>query len=114
MRKSARRMLAQLQKRLWKICWNIWEHRNSFVHNRNQNLNNKTILDINQEIHNEYTLHLDMLPQRLAPLFSLDVLTLIAKPQNDKMKWLFTVWSSRDVHYGPHRNRTGVYDLYKK
>ena len=55
-----------------------------------------------------------MLPETLAPLFALDVLHMISKPQQYKIKWLFTIWSSRDTLYGPHRRRQGVYDLYKK
>ena len=49
-RKSAKRMISQLQRRIWTIIWNIWDHRNTFVHDRNQTLNNKTTMDINQEI----------------------------------------------------------------
>jgi len=36
-RKSSRRWMAEIIKKLWNIAWDMWEHRNNILHNSEQN-----------------------------------------------------------------------------
>ena len=43
---SSQLLLSKTQRRIWKIAWASWEHRNNFLHDRNKSFYPKEINDI--------------------------------------------------------------------
>ena len=60
--RSTQLLLSKVQRRIWQIAWDIWEHRNKFLHKTNHSYHPTEIKAINQEIIQEWTRNLDKIP----------------------------------------------------
>ena len=96
--KSAQLLLSRLQRRIWQIAWNIWDHRNKFLHEENNSYHPTEINAINKEIEHEWVRHVDNLPPQYSTLFSGTLDDKQKKTHTAKLRWLTTIWALRETH----------------
>ena len=99
-RKTGRRWMVKLIKKLWDIVWDFWELRNSAVLEeeiRNSEPENEAL---NQQIEQEFVKGLDRIPARWTNLFHGSAAALKQKSTLYKKEWLSTVDKLRERHGG--------------
>ena len=111
-RKSAVVALSLLQKRLWKVAFKLWEHRNSFKHDTKMRLCNHDHTSLQDEIIKEWRTGKDLMHARFAYLLDGTIADIFCKSIHAKKQWLFTIWCARDTSIGPPRNRQGPIQEY--
>jgi hypothetical protein len=118
--KSSLLWISRVQRKIWMIAWEMWDHRNMFLHNKGASIHAYEMQALEGEINNEWNTGLDQLPQNYSHLFSGTVQDRMLDTVNNKLMWLISVWSARDneIHVGPMRERnstiTTIYDRWKK
>ena len=92
-RRSGRRWAAALIKKLWEVSWDMWEHRNGFVHTNSAN----TIASqaITRELHQEHALGIHSLPRQDQHLFRITLDTLLQSKLEVQQAWLSNVKAAR-------------------
>ena len=95
---SSQLLLSKTQRRIWKVAWILWEHRNNFLHDRNKSFHPKEIKDIQREIECEWKKGLSFLSKKYTPLFSRSLQQLLELSHINKLHWLATVWTAREIH----------------
>ena len=112
--------ISRFQKRIWEIPWQMWQHRNEFLHNDGRTIHFQEIAAINCSIRTEYNMSWNGLPESYQHLFRGDIENLIEQNIHIKQAWLMSVWVARDHHtptqVGPRRDRIaeGFYLWWKK
>ena len=43
---SSQLLLSKVQRRIWKVAWSLWAHRNNFLHDRNKSFHPQEIKDM--------------------------------------------------------------------
>ena len=95
--RSPKLLLSQLQRKIWHIAWQLWEHRNLFLHDTNKSYHPQEIQAIDKEIRNEWTRGLDQLPQKYATLFTGTLKHKLQSSHRDKLKWLTSIWALTEM-----------------
>ena len=95
--KSPYLLLASVQRKIWKIAWDIWEHRNKFLHETNHSYHPTEKRAIDKEIAHEWEKQLDGLPRQYLTLFHGTLQQKHAKSHTAKLKWLTTIWTLREM-----------------
>lgn len=90
-------LLSKVQRRIWKIAWLMWEHRNHQLHEEMSSCPAVEQTAINDEVQNEWNLGLSMLPDRYRYLFSGTLDTKLQKSYHNKRIWLASVWLARET-----------------
>ena len=96
--KSTILLLSKVQQRIWQIAWDIWEHRNKFLHEENKSYHPTETKAINKEIEQEWHRKLDKLPSKYTSLFSGTLEAKLKQQHVVKLKWLATIWSLREIY----------------
>lgn len=60
--KSSILWISQVQRRMWHITWNMWEHQNIYLHNKGTTIHPIEMNVLITEICNEWEIGLDQLP----------------------------------------------------
>ena len=94
---SSQLLLSKVQRRIWKIAWALWEHRNNFLHDRNKSFHPQEIKDVVNEITFEKQKGLDTLSNKFHTLFSKSLQQLLDQLHINKLNWLVTVWTAREL-----------------
>ena len=76
----------------------MWGHRNAFLHENNKSLHPHEITAIDKEIEYELSQGLALLPHSHTNLFSEALPVLLEKTLSNKLNWLTTVWTLRELH----------------
>jgi hypothetical protein len=111
--------ISRFQKRIWEIPWQLWQHRNEFLHNDGKTIHFKEAAAINNEIRKELNISGHGLPDKYQHLFQLSLEDRLKQPIEIKRDWLMSVWVARD-HHSPtqvgQRNKIaeGFYLRWKK
>ena len=99
-KKSGKRWLSSLIKKMWSVSWDMWRFRNGILHSQSITTpSNFTFLlssMILTELHHGHRL----LPPSCSYLFHTSHTSLLRGSVNSRKIWLVTVWSARD-HYSP-------------
>ena len=95
---SSQLLLSKTQRRIWQIAWSLWEHRNNFLHDRNKSFHPKEINDIKLEIKYEWSKGIDELSNKYSTLFSKPLQHILELSHIDKLNWLVTVWTARELY----------------
>ena len=95
---SSQFLLSKTQRRIWKIAWEAWEHRNNFLHDQNKSFHPKEINDIKLEIEFEWRKGLDKLSNKYTTLFSKPWKHILELSHINKLNWLVTVWTARELY----------------
>ncbi len=90
-RKSGRRWLIQVIKKLWLVSWDMWEHRNGVLHNSdNTQLQSQTQI-ANEKIRQLYSSAIQSLPPSLDRyLTALPMQEILTKTLTYKQTWIHT------------------------
>lgn len=96
--KSSTLLLSKTQRRIWKVAWSLWSHRNQYLHDTNNSFHPQEIQNIDHEITYERNKGLDTLSTSYSTLFSEPLIVLLAKTHIQKLNWLTTVWTVRELN----------------
>lgn len=99
-KKSARNLISLLQRRIWQIPWELWEHRNNELHQEGDRTHRQETTDLNNIINQEWERGRDTLPQRYNSLFNTTRERLLEALFFKKQQWIASVWVARQHHDG--------------
>jgi hypothetical protein len=117
--KSSTLWISRAQRRIWMIAWDMWSHRNKFLHNEGKTIHLFEMAALDDEIRNEWDASTGQLPSHFDHMSSGQLIHRLDDMIHHKLMWLFSVWSARDneIHIGPLRTRnttmTKLYDRWK-
>jgi hypothetical protein len=78
---------------MWQIAWDLWEHRNGYLHERENNL---ISLEVNRNISLEFNKGHRQLDRNTRALFLLGLKAILDKPLDIRVQWLRRVQAARD------------------
>jgi hypothetical protein len=117
--KSSILWISCIQRWIWLIAWNLWEHRNQFLHNEGRTIHLYETQALDEEIALKWETGIGQLPPKNSHLFQGDIQTRLEEPINTKMMWILSVWSARDndINIGPMQLRNShiinLFDRWK-
>ena len=88
---------SKTQRRIWRIAWSTWRHRNNYLHEDNKSMHTQDTIGLEQEIIKEWNLGTQQLPQQNHYLFSGTMEDLKEKSTKHKLTWIYTVWTAREI-----------------
>jgi hypothetical protein len=92
-RKSSKRWVVALIRKMWQVAWDLWEHRNGYLHDREESfLSTQT----NNGIKHQFELGCRNLDKATQVLFHGGLQTTIQKPLEVRQQWLKRVQVARD------------------
>lgn len=80
--KSSKRWVVLLIQKMWQVAWDLWEHRNGYLHNQEESL---LSIQVNNGIKRQFELLFQGGPQ-----------AIIQKPLEIRQQWLKRVQAARD------------------
>jgi hypothetical protein len=92
--KSSKRWVAALIRKMWQVAWDLWEHRNGYLHDREDNL---LSIQVNNSIIIQFDLGYKKLDRATQALFSGGLHSILAKPFEIRQQWVRRVQSARDM-----------------
>ena len=90
--------ISRFQRRIWHIPWQMWQHRNEFLHNEGKTIHFQETAAIHRAIRYEYRILRNGLPESYQHLFRDGVEDTIKHDIYTKQAWLRSVWVARDHH----------------
>jgi hypothetical protein len=102
--RSPKRWMSALIRRLWQIAWDLWEHRNGYLHAKDDSL---LIRQTNEKIKYQFILGTATLDGNSRTLFRIGVAALLKKPMDVKQQWVKRVELARQLAM------TGEHDTYR-
>ena len=97
-KKSAKRWLTELIKKLWKISWDQWRFRNGITHSQSPSSHTNFTFLLTSTIIKESQHGGHLLPPSCSYLFQTHFSDLLKGTLNSKKMWVATVWSARDLY----------------
>jgi hypothetical protein len=95
-KKSSKRWVAALIRKLWQVAWDLWEHRNGYLHDREDNLlSNQT----NDGIKHQFELGYQNLDRATQALFQPGLQIVLGKPLEVRQQWVRRVQLARDAEH---------------
>jgi hypothetical protein len=91
--RSSRRWLSALIRKMWQIAWDLWEHRNGYLHNKEDNLISQ---ELNKRLEQEFNKGTKLLRKSTRALFSGGLAALQRKPLEIRQQWLRRVTLARE------------------
>jgi len=91
-RQTGKRWTVELIKKLWEVVWDLWEHRNSIVHDNKTGVKEART---RQEIQQEFATGAHSLPQQAKSLFSPGLTAILQMSLDSRQAWLIRVRSAR-------------------
>jgi hypothetical protein len=96
-KKSKRRWVLALIRKLWTVAWDQWEHRNSFLHERNSTKQHTLLTqDTDRLISRQFTMRVEGLPSNNHFLFQEPMKKLLKAPLYVRKQWLASAQSARE------------------
>ena len=92
-RRTGRRWATEILKKLWNIAWDLWEHRNGYVHTDLQPA--KKIEQMEKAVRQEFHLGSATLAVGDQPLFSKTIDQLLKSPYEAQQAWVDLVQAAR-------------------
>jgi hypothetical protein len=84
-------------KKLWDVAWDLWEHRNGFLHDAEYQETLYNMANVNAEIRFQFERGCEKLPQRVRYLFEGNLSELLTTSVQHRHKWLATVTAAREM-----------------
>jgi hypothetical protein len=78
---------------MWQIAWDLWEHRNGYLHECENNL---ISLEVNRNIRLEFNKGHRHLDRNTRALLLLGLKAILDKPLDIRVQWLRRVQAARD------------------
>jgi hypothetical protein len=98
--KSSRRWLTALIQKLWQIAWDLWGHRNGFLH---KNENSLISHEANKDIMNQFDVGYMDLDKQTRALFYSGIHSILQKPLEIRQQWVRRVKAARDRDSGAYQ-----------
>jgi len=95
-KKSSKRWITELIKKLWEVAWDMWEHRNGILHSSTPSSDEILDSHINTKITLLHTASLCDLPRDAFTLFQTPLSKLLCHPRHYKEKWLASVEAAKE------------------
>ena len=95
-KRSGTNWFSNVIKIIWDLQFNLWIHRNTFIHHNNNSIHPSDEDKINKCIQREYNIGILRMDRIYTGLFSIPYNTLLNKNDNYKLQWLHTIWEARD------------------
>jgi hypothetical protein len=83
--KSPCRWLSALIRKMWLIAWDLWEHRNGYLHDKETSI---LITQLNSQIAKQFVSGMQTLDAPTKTLFKPGLQAILAKPLEVKQQWL--------------------------
>jgi hypothetical protein len=84
-KKSPKRWITALIQKLWQVAWDLWEHRNGYLHEKEDNL---ILKQANKGIQDQFKLGYAELDQHTQALFTRGSASILQKPLDIRQQWL--------------------------
>lgn len=91
-KKSPRRWTSALIRKMWLIAWDLWEHRNGYLHDKETSILSQ---QVDADISEQFSLGLKQLDNPTKALFQGGLTKVLAKPLEVKQQWLRRVTEAR-------------------
>ena len=101
-KRTGKRWLAALIKKLWNVSWDMWEHRNGILHNREASVLRE---QEKQLIKTEFELGFDYFPRNLRSMINLSIEDVLKRDPRGRRVWLHYIQNGRQM---AHRRREQV------
>jgi hypothetical protein len=103
--KSSILWISRVQRKIWHIAWDLWEHRNNYLHNQGTTIHAYEMSALNSETQHEWQTGLDQLLPSYQYLFDGTIIKPLSDSINQKLMWLLSIWAARDneIHIGTMR-----------
>ena len=95
-------LLSKVQHHVWKITWDMWSHRNEYLHGDKASIPNVEQTLIDTEVTNEWNIGILTLARRHHHLFRTSLEVILQKSYHNKRTWLASVWTAREIHDANH------------
>jgi hypothetical protein len=92
--KSPKRWVSALIQKLWQTAWDLWEHRNGYLHDKDDSI---LIRQLNKEIEYQFELGTAQLKPNTKALFRPGLAAILKKPIDIKSQWVRRVELAREV-----------------
>jgi hypothetical protein len=92
--KSPKRWVTALILMLWQIAWDLWEHRNGYLYDKEDSL---LIRQLNEAIEYQFALGTTSLEPHTKALFRPGLGAILRKPMDIKQQWVRRVELAREV-----------------
>lgn len=92
-RRSPRRWTAALIRKLWEVAWDMWEHRNGILHNKEQSI---ILNHLHAQIREEFQRGSTDLSRDAQALFRPGLAGILSKPVEVKQQWLARIQLARE------------------
>jgi hypothetical protein len=119
--RSSALWISKVQRRIWEIAWQMWQHRNNILHNNGKTIHTQETVALDDEIRQEMDLGIDDLHHKYTHLFQHTLHEILHKPMTHKRMWIMSVWSARDNNdddirlvRNRHRDILNIYNRWKK
>jgi hypothetical protein len=83
--RSPKRWTIALIQKMWEVAWNMWEHRNGILHDKEQSI---ILQSLNDTIREEFRKGGQGLPKEARALFSQGCGVVLAKPVEVRQQWV--------------------------
>jgi hypothetical protein len=90
--RSPKRWVISLIQKLWEVAWDMWEHRNGILHDKEQSI---ILQNLHNDIREEFARGSDGLTREVRTLFNKGCEAVLAKPAEVKLQWLTRVQLAR-------------------
>ena len=97
MRRTGKRWVVSLIKKLWEISWELWDDRNSVLHNTPMAADLSGAVSLDKAIREEFHLGCDGLPTLVRGQFPKEVDTVLNSSLIQRKSWLVLVRASREL-----------------
>jgi hypothetical protein len=94
-RRSGLRWTVAIIKKLWDVAWDLWEQRNGFLHDRENQETLHNMVNIDAEIRFQFRQGHRNLPRRVRYLFEGDVEDLLNTSIHSRQQWLASITAAR-------------------
>jgi hypothetical protein len=91
--KSSKRWLSSLIRKQWQIAWDLWEHRNGYLHSKDENL---ISIEVNKKLEEEFRLGPPRLQTNTKALFAGGLAALESKPLEIRQQWIRRIQVARE------------------
>jgi hypothetical protein len=103
---SIRRWASSIIRKLWNIAWDMWDHRNQWLHHQEEG---ELIQKLHSELRSQYELGCSSLPRAEKLLFRTSLVDLLKSSVTVKQSWLRRVSKAREALDNPDYNGTLPY-----
>jgi hypothetical protein len=101
-RKSPRRWISALIRKMWLIAWDLWEHRNGYLHVKDSSI---LISQLDAQIAEQFETGVTSLDSDTKSLFQQGLPFILTRPMDVKQQWLRRVRAARNNAALGHNKR---------